>query len=168
MDQMVAQLRGSRTLQTGFRELPAVLPEPASTEIFEIADRAQRGLGLENALIAAGKKFESRNFMLLLAVFRIFARQGGNVIDPLQRMSMAYKDLIKLDEALKTASTQARTMFYIINSAIFFIFSFVSIARPQMIYDIFSNIVGIIIFSVGVIVYIAGAIWMWSMMKVDV
>ncbi len=168
IDQTVAQLRGGRSLARGLVELPAHLPEPAAAEMFEMADRSQRGLGLDKALMDAARKYKSRNYALLVSVFRMFVRQGGNVVDPLQRMSAAFKELIKADDYIRTASTQGRTIFFIINGAIFLMFSFVSMAQPQLIAQIFENIVGILIFLVGVGVYVGGAFWMWGMMRVDV
>lgn len=168
-DQLVASVRGSVPLMVSLQEVVPLLIEPMRSEIATLAEQANKGQGgIDAAITNARKRYDSRNYALILSVMHIFSRQGGNLIEPMQNMSSSFKEIYRLEKKLQTATQAARSAFWIINLGLLAIVLMISLLQPNLIDEIFDTRMGIVLFFAGIVVYGIGVLWLIFMTKVEI
>ncbi|WP_422374219.1 type II secretion system F family protein [Roseibium sp.] len=168
-DQLVSSVRGDVPLLVSIETVAPSLNEPLRTEIAKLAEEANKGRGgVDLAIENARKRYRSSNYSLILSVIHVFSRRGGDLIEPMQKMSVSFKEIFRLEKKLETAIAAARNSFWIMNFGLFAIIVIISFAKPEIIDEIFESALGILLFFVGICVYGLGVFILREMTKVEV
>jgi tight adherence protein B len=168
VDQIVSAVRTGKPLAIAVNAVADTGQMPASREFERIAREQKLGIGLVEALDRHGRNVPSLHFKMVDAALGLFARQGGDISEPLTEMSKSFKEIWKLDQKITTSSSQARMNFRVVNGGALFMMLMIFFGQPELIDKVFGNAIGIVIAIVGAILYATGFFWMRSMMKVSV
>ncbi|CDZ56627.1 type II secretion system F family protein [Neorhizobium galegae] len=168
VDQIVSAVRSGKPLAVAVNAVVDGGQMPSSREFERIAREQKLGISLIEALDRHARTVPSLHFKMVDAALGLFARQGGDITEPLTEMSKSFKEIWKLDQKVSTSSSQARMNFRVINGGAIFMVLMIFLGQPELIDKVFGSITGILIVIVAVILYSAGFFWMRSMMKVSV
>ena len=168
VDQVVAAVRTGKPLATAVNAVAETGQMPSSREFERIAREQKLGISLIDALDRHGRSVPSLHFKMVDAALGLFARQGGDIAEPLTEMSKSFKEIWKLDQKIVTSSSQARMNFRVVNGGAALMVLMIFFGQPELIQKVFGSLVGIAIALVGVILYAMGFFWMRAMMKVSV
>lgn len=168
VDQITASVRSGKPLAVAVSAAADTGVRPASNEFERIAREQKLGVGLIEALDRHARSVPSLHFKMVDAALGLFARQGGDISEPLMEMSKSFKEIWKLDQKVTTSSSQARMNFRVVNGGAVFMILLIFLGQPELIDKVFGSLVGIAIVIAGAIMYAAGFFWMRSMMKVSV
>ncbi|MEP9374722.1 type II secretion system F family protein [Mesorhizobium sp. KR1-2] len=168
VDQIVAAVRTGKPLATAVNAVADTGQMPASREFERVAREQKLGISLIDALDRHGRNVPSLHFKMVDAALGLFARQGGDIAEPLTEMSKSFKEIWKLDQKIVTSSSQARMNFRVVNGGAALMVLMIFFGQPELIEKVFSSVIGIAIALAGVVLYAIGFFWMRSMMKVSV
>ena len=168
MDQMANSARAGLSLSQILEDAALNTPQPAAQEIGLIVQDHQLGANLEDALDSARHRLDSSLFNLLATSLIVNRAQGGNLPEALQNMSVAFKEIARLDQKLITASAEGRKAVRLISGMPIFIFVMVSLMQPDMIDLLTTTFLGIIILIIALIVYGLGLWWLVKVLKIEV
>ncbi|WP_181708497.1 type II secretion system F family protein [Chthonobacter rhizosphaerae] len=168
VDQIVSAVRSGKPLGTAIGMVADTGVAPASREFERIAREQKLGMGLVDALDRHGRSVTSLHFKMVDAALGLFARQGGDISEPLTEMSKSFKEIWKLDQKITTSSSQARMNFTVVNGGAVFMLVMIFLGQPELIDKVFSSMIGIIVFIIGLVLYAIGFFWMRSMMRISV
>jgi tight adherence protein B len=168
VDQIVSAVRSGKPLATAVGAVAESGPMPAAREFERIAREQKLGVGLIEALGRHALVVPSLHFKMVDAALGLFARQGGDIAEPLTEMSKSFKEIWKLDQKVTTSSSQARMNFRVINGGALFMVILIFLGQPELIDKVFGSMIGIAVFAAGLLLYATGFFWMRAMMKVSV
>jgi tight adherence protein B len=168
VDQVVAAVRTGKPLATAVNAVADTGQMPSSREFERIAREQKLGISLIEALDRHGRNVPSLHFKMVDAALGLFARQGGDISEPLTEMSKSFKEIWKLDQKIMTSSSQARMNFRVVNGGAVLMVLMIFFGQPELIDKVFGSAIGIVIALAGLILYACGFFWMRSMMKVTV
>ena len=168
VDQIVSAVRTGKPLAVAVNAVADSGTLPVSREFERIAREQKLGIGLVEALDRHGRQVPSLHFKMVDAALGLFARQGGDISEPLTEMSKSFKEIWKLDQKIMTSSSQARMNFRVINGGALLMVLMIFFAQPELIDKVLGSAIGIVIALAGVMLYACGFFWMRSMMKVSV
>lgn len=168
VDQITSAVRSGKPLAVAVGTAADAGLKPASHEFERIAREQKLGIGLVEALDRHGRSVGSLHFKMVDAALGLFARQGGDISEPLTEMSKSFKEIWKLDQKVTTSSSQARMNFRVVNGGALFMILMIFLGQPELIDKVFGSLTGIAIIVVGFVLYATGFFWMRSMMKVSV
>lgn len=168
VDQIVSAVRSAKPLGTAIGVVAEGGVMPVGHEFERIAREQKLGIGLVEALDRHGRSVPSLHFKMVDAALALFARQGGEIAEPLTEMSKSFKEIWKLDQKIRTSSSQARMNFLVVNGGAAFMLLMIFLGQPELIDKVFSSVIGIVVFAVGVLLYAIGFFWMRAMMRISV
>jgi tight adherence protein B len=168
IDHLVAMMRGQLTLAKAMGELAAVEPSPVNTIFREVHRREMLFMPLDVALEEVAELTASGNVRLVLSSLAVFARQGGNAIEPLQEMSMAFKEIVRLAQKLRTASAESRATFNTINGAAAFMVVTMWFGQPSMLTVLATTAIGGLLLGVAIFFWLVGFFWMRKMVRIRI
>ncbi|MBB6487054.1 type II secretion system F family protein [Rhizobium lusitanum] len=168
VDQIVSAVRTGKPLAVAVNAVADTGQMPSSNEFERIAREQKLGISLVEALDRHGRLVPSLHFKMVDAALGLFARQGGDIAEPLTEMSKSFKEIWKLDQKIMTSSSQARMNFRVVNGGALMMVLMIFFAQPELIDKVLGSGIGIVIAFAGVILYVCGFLWMRSMMKVSV
>lgn len=168
VDQIVAAVRTGKPLAIAVNAVADTGQIPISREFERIAREQKLGVSLIDALDRHGRDVPSLHFKMVDAALGLFARQGGDIAEPLTEMSKSFKEIWKLDQKITTSSSQARMNFRVVNGGAALMVLMIFFGQPELIDKVFGSVIGIAIALAGAILYAAGFFWMRAMMKVSV
>jgi tight adherence protein B len=127
---LASALRSTPSIGDAFRSLVTVVEEPLRSEIDHATKQIALGATLEDALLALGKRVNSRAFDAALVVVIVAQRVGGDLPAILQRTGAAIRELARLDRAAKSKLQSLRDQLWAIAGAPFLFFWLVNKIQP--------------------------------------
>lgn len=168
IDRLVQSIRGQVGLAQAVEEMSVALEMPIAGIFRAVNDRRRFMASLDEAFDEVARRQRSDNIRLLLSALAVFARQGGNSVPPLQVMADAFREILRLSEKLKTASSEARASFRLTNSMGILIVIVVGSTQPDLLKVFSTTRVGGICLVVAIAIWLVGVKKMRSLMQVRV
>jgi tight adherence protein B len=167
IDQLVSLIRGKHSLESSIERLARTTPRDIASVFARVANRETLVSPLEGALKAISDEAKNnRHVQLLFAALAVFCREGGNAIEPMQRMSTTFKQILRLSEKIDTASAQAWGTFRMINYAAIFMVITIWTTQPQLLQVLSTTTIGIILSIVCAVIWMSGFLLMRQAMKI--
>ena len=168
LDQLVALMRGQLTLSSALAELAASTPMPLQATFADLHRRDQLFTPLDKCFEEVAAASRSANLKLVLSALAVFARQGGNAIEPLQQMSTSFKQIIRLSAKIRTAAAESKGNFRIINGGAAFMVVSIFLSQPQLLRQLTDTALGLVVLSVAAAFWAGGYAWMRSLVRLDI
>ncbi|MCI0661720.1 MAG: type II secretion system F family protein [Acidobacteria bacterium] len=106
---MVSSTRAGQSLSQSIDEVAAKVPGPIGQEFAIIANEVrQGGVTVENALARAKARIPVESFLMVTTALIINCSKGGDVLNILERLSDAIRELCRLKEKIYTETSEVR------------------------------------------------------------
>lgn len=168
LDKMVSAGRGNMSLVQIFEFVAKNDNPPASQEFSRAVQEYKMGKDLSEVIEDMRRRLNSKQFELFATSVQVNRDKGGNLPEALQTMSASFKEMMRLEEKITTASAEGRKGARLISLMPIGIFIFVSLAQPALIETLVSNFVGWILISIAAILYVGGLLWLRRVLDIDI
>lgn len=161
-------LRAGMALPSAVKQTAQDSPAPASQEFGRITQEYELGKPIDQAFEAANDRLENRNFELAVTAFRVGRERGGELASVFENIADAIRDIYRVEEKIKTASTQGRSSARFM-SAMPGVFLFLLwVMDPKGVALLFSTGIGLVILTTVLIFNVLGHLWIRRILHVDV
>lgn len=168
LDLLTSYTRAGLSLSQALEELAANTEAPLSQELSLIVQDLKVGADVSQAIDSARVRLGSRTFGLVATALQVSREKGGNLTEALERMSIALKEIWRLEQKLITASTEARKATWIISGAPIGIGIMVLTFQPDMAYALVETLWGLVFLTLSCVIYGLGLWWLLRNLKVVV
>lgn len=168
LDKMVSSSKAGLSLIQIFEVIAKYDIPPASQEFGRAVQDYQFGKDLVEVIQEMKLRIGGGLFGLFATAVLINRDKGGNLPEALHTMSKSFKEIMRLNEKVTTASAEGRKGARVISLMPIFIFLFVSMTQPGLIDSLTDNFVGWVIIAIAAAFYLAGLYWMRKVLEIDV
>jgi tight adherence protein B len=162
------------SLATGY-SLPQALDtivrqgsDPIAGEIGRALAQARLGIPLEDALQELAERMQSKDFEWVVMAIRINREVGGNLSEVLTTVARTLREREQLRRHVRALSAEGRLSAYILVALPVGISLFLFTFRRAYIRPLYTQPLGIVMLSVAGFLVVTGALWMRSLVKVEV
>jgi tight adherence protein B len=159
VEQIARWLRSGRSLEESMRLTSRDAPSGTRREMRQIASELDLNVPVNHVMTTAAKRIGSDAFNNLVVSLAVARKRGGDIPVVLMKLSGALREIIRLNEKLRTATMDGKRTVLIIAVMPFVITLIVMMGQPQLIETLTGEILGIIIMLISVILYI-GALYL--------
>lgn len=168
LDKMVSSSKAGLSLIQIFEVVADLDRGPAGQEFGRAVQDYKLGKDLAEVIEQMSERIGSGLFDLFATAVLVNRDKGGNLPEALHTMSKSFKEIMRLEEKVTTASSEGRKGARIISMMPFFIFLFVVTMQPSMINDLTGSVIGWILLTIAAVFYIAGLMWLRRMLVIDI
>lgn len=168
LDQMASSAKAGLSLAQIIEDAALNAPKHVAEEFSLIHQDYQLGTNLEDAIEIARKRLDSKLFNLLATALIVNREKGGNLPEALETMSIAFKEIARLEQKLITASAEGRKAVKMISGMPVFIFLMVWVAEPELIDSLTHTVPGVIILIIALLIYALSVWWLIKVLKIEV
>lgn len=168
LDLVVRGIRAGLPLSEGFKMVATEWRDPLGAEFSKIIKDLNVGLSVKDAVGRFAERVPLQEAQLFAIVIAIQSQAGGNLSEILSNLSFLLRERAKLNERIKSMTSEARTSALIIGSIPPLLMGAVKLLSPEFLDPLFYT-------SAGHLVLLGSAIWMGmgvlvmrTMMKVDI
>ncbi len=168
LDQIVSSTRAGLNLAQAMEDVSRFAPSPIDGELQKIVRENQMGSDMATALTTARKRLKSHTFDLAVSALLVNMRQGGDLPKALEQMSLALKEIWRLEQKIFTASAEARKGAQVMSAMPIVIFLMVASMQPEMVDKLTGTLMGVGILILAAVLYVVGMTWMFKIIRADV
>ncbi len=114
LDMIVGGLRAGFSLQHSMVNVGQTAPEPTASEFQRLSQELQLGVPLMSALDNLGKRVENDDLEMIISVFKINSRVGGNLAVVLETVGTTIRERVKLRREIRVITSMQRMSGYIL------------------------------------------------------
>ncbi|WP_026370953.1 type II secretion system F family protein [Kallotenue papyrolyticum] len=111
---IVSALRAGFSLQQAMLNVSKEAPEPTATEFRRLSQEVQLGVPLITALEGMVRRVDSPDLEMIVSVFKIHARVGGNLAQVLDTVSTTIRERVRLRREVQVITAQQRYSSYVL------------------------------------------------------
>lgn len=168
LDKMVSSSKAGLSLIQIFEVISKSGVPPASQEFGRAVQDYKLGKDLVQVIEEMEQRIGSDLFGLFATSILINRDKGGDLPEALHTMSQSFKEIMRLNEKITTASAEGRKGARVISLMPIFIFIFVSASQPALIETLTGHFVGWAIIVIAAAFYLTGVFWMRKVLDIDV
>lgn len=113
---IVSGLRAGFSLQQSLLNVAKEAPEPTATEFTRLGQEVQLGVALHEALDGLVRRIKSPDLDLIVSVFKIHARVGGNLSTVLETVGTTIRERVRLRREVQVITAQQRYASYVLGA----------------------------------------------------
>lgn len=113
---IVGGLRAGFSLQHSLLNVARQAPEPTASEFQRVGQEMQLGVALIPALDSLVRRIKSDDLEMIVSVFKIHSRVGGNLATVLETVGTTIRERVKLRREIVVMTSQARLSSYILGA----------------------------------------------------
>ncbi len=159
VEQIARWLRSGRSLEESMKLTSRDAPMGTRREMKQIASELALNVPVDHVMFTAAKRIGSDAFNNLVVSLAVARKRGGDIPVVLIKLSSALREIIRLNEKLRTATMDGKRTVLIIAVMPFVITLIVMMGQPQLIETLTGQFLGIIIMIISVLLYI-GALYL--------
>ncbi len=162
------------SLSTGFSLLQALdavthdVAEPAAKEFSRAMAETRIGSDIEESLQRMAERMDSTNMRWTAMAIQIQRQVGGNLGETLRTTAATLRDREALFRQVRALSAEGRLSAYILLALPVFIFLYMLQANPAYISLLWTNLIGIAMLAMALIMLVIGFFWMKKVVEVEV
>ena len=168
IDLMVRALRSGLPISEAIINAGHELPDPVGAEFRTIEAGMRLGRDLENLLWDISKRIISPEFRFFIIALSVQRETGGNLAETLQNLS----DLLRRRKATRAKaramSSEARASMMILGSLPIIVTIVLLMTSPSYISLLFTDVRGLMLIGIGVLMLLTGMFVMTKMAKFDI
>lgn len=111
---IVSGLRAGFSLQQSILNVGKEAPEPTATEFRRLSQEIQLGVPLIQALDGLVRRLSSEDLEMIVSVFKIHARVGGNLAVVLETVGTTIRERVRLRREVEVITAQQRYASYVL------------------------------------------------------
>ncbi len=113
---IVSGLRAGFSLQQSLLNVAKEAPEPTATEFMRLGQEVQLGVPLHDALDGLVRRIKSPDLDLIVSVFKIHSRVGGNLSTVLETVGSTIRERVRLRREVQVITAQQRYASYVLGA----------------------------------------------------
>ncbi len=141
---------------------------PMAVELNRAIVEARLGVPMEDALDTVAHRMDSVDFQWVVMAIRIQREVGGNLAEVLTNVAATMRERERLRRQVDVLSAEGRLSAIILGALPLLFVTYLILVRPEYIGLLVTNPIGIAMIVVGVILLIAGALWLRKVVTVEV
>jgi tight adherence protein B len=142
--------------------------EPTASELTRALTEVRLGANLEDALDRVAERMQCEDLHWVVMAIRIAREVGGNLAEVLDKTVETMRERARIRGQIRVLSAEGRLSARILTSLPIFVGLIFVLVRPTYVKTLFHSTSGWIIFSVGVIELMLGALWLNRLTKIEV
>jgi tight adherence protein B len=111
---IVGGLRAGFSLQQSMLNVSKEAPEPTATEFMRLGQELQLGIPLQESLDGMVRRIKSPDLEMIVSVFKIHGRVGGNLATVLESVGMTIRERVRLRREVQVITAQQRYASYVL------------------------------------------------------
>jgi tight adherence protein B len=161
-------LRAGYSMMQGVEAVSQEVSEPMGRELRRVVTEARLGRPLEESLDAVAERMDSPDFGWAVMAIRIQREVGGNLSELLMTVAETMTQRERLKRDVKSLTAEGRISAYVL-AVLPIALGFAMYAlNPDYMSALFDETIGKAMLGGGVLMMIAGFLWMQSIVKIDV
>jgi tight adherence protein B len=141
---------------------------PLGQELNRALLESRLGLPLEETLEAAAQRMQSKDFHWVVMAIRINRQVGGNLAEVLTNVGNTIRERERLRRQVKALSAEGVLSAWVLGLLPVMIGLFVALTRPEYLAPMLTEPIGWIMIAIGLVLYIAGVVWMRNLVRMEV
>jgi tight adherence protein B len=126
------------------------------------------GLPIEEALEAVAQRMRSQDFHWTVMAIRINRQVGGNLAEVLANVAKTVRERERLRRQVKALSAEGKLSAWILALLPVGVGLFVGWRNPGYLEPLFTTLIGWLMIAIGVVLYLAGVLWMRNLVRMEV
>ena len=114
IDLIVGGLRAGFSVQHSLANVAKQAPEPTASEFNRVGQEMQLGVPMMAALDSLALRIESEDLAMMVSVFKIHSRVGGNLATVLETTGTTIRERVKLRREVQVITAMQRMSAYIL------------------------------------------------------
>ena len=159
VEQIARWLRSGRSLEESMQLTARDAPSGTRREMNQISSELELSVPVDHVMNTAAKRIGSDAFNNLVVSLAVARRRGGDIPVVLIKLSTALREIIRLNEKLRTATMDGKRTVLIIAVMPFVITLVVMTGQPQLVETLTGQFMGIIVMIISVVLYV-GALYL--------
>ena len=137
LDLIVGGLRAGFSLQHALLNVAKQAPEPTSTEFTRVGREMQLGVPLLQSLDNLVRRIESDDLEMIVSVFKIQSRVGGNLATILETVATTIRERVKLRRQIQVITAMQRMSSYVVAALPFALGAVMFVINPSYMMEMF-------------------------------
>lgn len=113
---IVGGMRAGFSLQQSMLNVSKEAPEPTATEFMRLGQELQLGIPLQEALDGMVRRIKSPDLEMIVSVFKIHGRVGGNLAMVLENVGSTIRERVRLRREVQVITAQQRYASYVLGA----------------------------------------------------
>ena len=161
-------LRAGYSMMQGVEAVSQEVSEPMGRELRRVVTESRLGRPLEESLDSVAERMDSPDFGWAVMAIRIQREVGGNLSELLMTVADTMTQRERLKRDVKSLTAEGRISAYVL-AALPVLLGFAMYGlNPDYMSALFDETVGKLALGVGIVMMIAGFLWMQAIVKIDV
>lgn len=165
---IIGSLRSGYSFSQAFKTVVEECDEPVKSEIGILLKELNYGITMEDALNNLNSRMPSGDLELMIQAVLIQRQVGGNLAGVLEIIVGTIRERNKIQRQVQTLTSQGRLSGRVIGALPVVLGIMIYMVNPEYINVLFTNLIGKIIISVGVVSGIIGFILINKLTKIEV
>lgn len=141
---------------------------PLSQEFGLLLREIEHGTSVDVALERAGRRIRSHNFRLMFAAMRTTRIRGGNLPDTLDRLGESLREIMRLEEKVKSQTAQHRTTATVMGIMPSVFLAIYYLIDSEAVSVMFNEPVGRVVLAFVVLLNVVGFLWIRSIVSFEI
>lgn len=157
INQMSNGLRAGYSVLQAMDSVAKELPPPISEEFLRVVQEMQLGLSMEQALENMLRRIDSDDLDLMITAINVQREVGGNLAEILDVISFTIRERVRIKGEIRTLTAQGRASAYVITFLPVGLTLLLLMLNREYIMQLFTDVCGLIMVGVGLILIASGA-----------
>jgi tight adherence protein B len=161
-------LRAGYSLLQATEAVAAEAPNPTAREFGRAIAEARLGRPVVQALAGITQRTQSQDFEWAVMAIEIQREVGGNLAEVLQTVAETMRQRNRLKGEIRALTAEGRISAIVLGFLPFAMAGFLFTTNPTYINTLFTNTFGIVAVIVGLVLMLAGIIWLRRIVNIEV
>ncbi|MEY2430954.1 MAG: tight adherence protein [Acidimicrobiaceae bacterium] len=161
-------LRAGYSMMQGVEAVSQEVSEPMGRELRRVVTEARLGRPLEESLDAVAERMDSPDFGWAVMAIRIQREVGGNLSELLMTVAETMTQRERLKRDVKSLTAEGRISAYVLAVLPVALGFAMYVLNPEYMSVLFDETIGKIALGGGIVMMVAGFLWMQAIVKIDV
>ena len=167
IDLLGRAIRAGHALGTGFRLVAEESPEPIAAEFRRTFEEQKYGMPFEESLHSMTRRVPLIDLRVLVVAFLIQREVGGNLAEILDKLSHLVRTRFAMRRQLMVHTAQGRLSGVVLGFMPLGLGGVISLISPSYVQVLFHDPLGKAMLGAAVGLQLAGYVWIWRTLKID-
>ena len=168
VDQLARRLRSGKSFEEAIEETAADAPSGTRIHLNQMAKELKLNAPLDEVLKNAAKRADSDAFDSVVVSLMVARRRGGDIQKTLTKLSGALREIIRLQEKLRTATTDGKRTVIAIALVPFIVIFVIMSGSPELMELMTSRVAGYVMLLIAIVLYILGLFFLQGILKTKI
>lgn len=165
---LAGSLRAGYGLMQAIDTVVQEAEDPTSSEFARVLTEVRLGMPVEEALESMALRMDSEDFRWVVLAINIQREVGGNLAELLSTIAGTMRSRAQLRRQIKVLSAEGRISAWVVGLMPFIVALILSVLNPGYLTELVTRIEGLVMVAVGIVLMIAGGLWLKKIVSIEV